>query len=238
MLSPSPHWWSLMFIVYIYTWNHIFSDQIPSPHGEITIVRMVPKEFSKLLMLKKHRPFSHLQDLVTFSFATNQPHTRAPMSNMLPDFLITGPDFAWKGYGGYGTMGEMRWGLNWCENYFYTWCVFKRWSTFWFGCRLAMKWPILGALAIQKWRVNIGQLDAFEKKKWSKASNFGVWSILFSPRTVNWDLLKGQRRVKIEIGQVSIPTDLRNGDVGRCRTSSQKQQAWAWECNQQLLGIW
>ena len=29
-----------------------------------------------------------------------QAHTRAPFSNMLPDFLITGPDFEWKGHGG------------------------------------------------------------------------------------------------------------------------------------------
>lgn len=52
-----------------------------------------------------------LKDLVTFSFATNQPHTRAPMSNMLPDFLITGPDFAWKGYGGVVAAGfwDERW---------------------------------------------------------------------------------------------------------------------------------
>jgi len=41
-----------------------------------------------------------LIDLVSFSFATNQPHTRAPMSNMLPDFVVTGPEFRWRGYGG------------------------------------------------------------------------------------------------------------------------------------------
>ena len=34
-------------------------------------------------------------DLVSYSFATNQPHTRAPMSNMLPDFMVVGPDFRW-----------------------------------------------------------------------------------------------------------------------------------------------
>ena len=37
---------------------------------------------------------------MTYSFASNQPHTRAPMSNMLPDVMVTGPDFLWKGYGG------------------------------------------------------------------------------------------------------------------------------------------
>lgn len=38
--------------------------------------------------------------LVASSYATNQPHTRAPLSNMLPDFVVVGPDFAWKGHGG------------------------------------------------------------------------------------------------------------------------------------------
>lgn len=41
-----------------------------------------------------------LRSLVVQTFATNQAHTRAPFSNMLPDFLITGPDFEWKGHGG------------------------------------------------------------------------------------------------------------------------------------------
>ena len=35
-----------------------------------------------------------------YSFATNQPHTRAPFSNMLPDYVLTGPDFRRMGYGG------------------------------------------------------------------------------------------------------------------------------------------
>ena len=39
--------------------------------------------------------------LITASaFTTNQPHTRAPFSNMLPDFLVIGPDFEWQGHGG------------------------------------------------------------------------------------------------------------------------------------------
>ena len=39
--------------------------------------------------------------LITASaFTTNQPHTRAPFSNMLPDVLVIGPDFEWQGHGG------------------------------------------------------------------------------------------------------------------------------------------
>ena len=52
-----------------------------------------------------------LVDLVSFSFATNQAHTRAPMSNMLPDFMVTGPDFRWRGYGGIVAAGY--WDANW-----------------------------------------------------------------------------------------------------------------------------
>ena len=41
-----------------------------------------------------------LAGLVVQTYATNQPHTRAPFSNMLPDFVVAGPEFAWKGHGG------------------------------------------------------------------------------------------------------------------------------------------
>jgi len=52
-----------------------------------------------------------LRDLVTYSFATNQAHTRAPMSNMLPDFFVTGPEFLWRGYGGVVAAGY--WDAEW-----------------------------------------------------------------------------------------------------------------------------
>lgn len=42
-----------------------------------------------------------LAGLVTQTFATSQPHTRAPFSNMLPDWVVAGPEFAWKGHGGF-----------------------------------------------------------------------------------------------------------------------------------------
>jgi len=127
---------------------------------------------------------SHLlQDLVTFSFATNQPHTRAPMSNMLPDFLITGPDFAWKGYGGDGTMGGnsfygkshgnhmelchyFLWGNElMCFFYFSTWCVFKRWEKQKIVVSEPgheMTHPSVGALASQKVRLTHSKKNVIE----------------------------------------------------------------------------
>eukprot|EP00927_Polykrikos_kofoidii_P049711 TRINITY_DN43727_c0_g1_i1.p1 TRINITY_DN43727_c0_g1~~TRINITY_DN43727_c0_g1_i1.p1 ORF type:complete len:986 (-),score=93.86 TRINITY_DN43727_c0_g1_i1:212-3052(-) len=55
--------------------------------------------------------YQALEDLVSFSFATNQAHTRAPMSNMLPDFLVSGPEFRWRGYGGVVAAGY--WDAKW-----------------------------------------------------------------------------------------------------------------------------
>jgi len=54
-----------------------------------------------------------LIDLVSFSFATNQAHTRAPLSNMLPDFFVAGPEFRWKGWGGIVAAGylDAAWGI-------------------------------------------------------------------------------------------------------------------------------
>ena len=126
---------------------------------------------------------SHLlQDLVTFSFATNQPHTRAPMSNMLPDFLITGPEFAWKGYGGdgwrweatlftgnhmeitwksHGTVPWNLWGIDVFFLLFYILCVFKRWEK-----QKIVVSEIGHEMAHPCWcfSQSKSQVDAFEKK--------------------------------------------------------------------------
>jgi len=61
-----------------------------------------------------------LEDIVSFSFATNQPHTRAPMSNMLPDFFVIGPEFRWRGYGGVVAAGywDARWRVAGHSAYF------------------------------------------------------------------------------------------------------------------------
>ena len=41
-----------------------------------------------------------LRQITVQAFSTNQPHTRAPFSNMLPDFLVVGDEFEWQGHGG------------------------------------------------------------------------------------------------------------------------------------------
>lgn len=55
--------------------------------------------------------FAGITDVVKISFASNQALTRAAYTNMVPDFLVTGPEFRWKGYGGLYAIGF--WGNEW-----------------------------------------------------------------------------------------------------------------------------
>ena len=61
-----------------------------------------------------------LTQLVASSYASNQPHTRAPFSNMLPDFFVIGPHFAWKGHGGVVAAGffDEAWHIAQQSSYF------------------------------------------------------------------------------------------------------------------------
>ena len=52
-----------------------------------------------------------VRSLVQYSFASNQALTRPPFSNMVPDFLVAGPRFAERGYGGALAMGH--WDHRW-----------------------------------------------------------------------------------------------------------------------------
>ncbi|CAE7215455.1 unnamed protein product [Symbiodinium microadriaticum] len=83
--------------------------------GQYSAVFRAPAEGSKALgaldLVVTALENQALVDLVSYSFATNQPHTRAPMSNMLPDFMVAGPHFRWKGYGGVVAAGY--WDESW-----------------------------------------------------------------------------------------------------------------------------
>eukprot|EP01052_Picozoa_sp_SAG31_P033081 SAG31_NODE_3694_length_3982_cov_2.807108_2_plen_506_part_00 len=52
-----------------------------------------------------------LQQLVSFSYTSNQPLTRAAFTNMFPDFILAGPDYEAQGYGGVLAAGF--WGPEW-----------------------------------------------------------------------------------------------------------------------------
>ncbi|KAJ1494144.1 hypothetical protein T484DRAFT_1878323 [Baffinella frigidus] len=52
-----------------------------------------------------------LRDALSLGQPTIPPMVRAPYTNMQPDFVVTGPDFAWKGVGGILAAGF--WGNEW-----------------------------------------------------------------------------------------------------------------------------
>ena len=52
-----------------------------------------------------------LEALLRYSFSLQQALTRAPYSNMVPDFMVAGPEYAWKGYGGLKAAGF--WSNTW-----------------------------------------------------------------------------------------------------------------------------
>ena len=55
-----------------------------------------------------------MERAVRFSFSISQALTRAPFSNMAPDFLVMGPEYRYKGYGGLLAAGFWNhyWGID------------------------------------------------------------------------------------------------------------------------------
>ncbi|XP_067681590.1 uncharacterized protein [Haliotis asinina] len=64
-----------------------------------------------------------LMDIISLATPTIPPMARSPFSNLVPDYVITGPDFGWKGPGGfscagfYGNQWEYRSDLSSCFCY-------------------------------------------------------------------------------------------------------------------------
>ncbi|XP_071079851.1 uncharacterized protein [Haliotis cracherodii] len=64
-----------------------------------------------------------LMDIISLATPTIPPMARSPFSNLVPDYVITGPDFGWKGPGGfscagfYGNQWEYRSDLSSCSCY-------------------------------------------------------------------------------------------------------------------------
>jgi hypothetical protein len=46
-----------------------------------------------------------LRDAISYSFSGNTPLTRAPFSNMVADYMVTGPQFRGRGLGGLQAAG-------------------------------------------------------------------------------------------------------------------------------------
>jgi hypothetical protein len=49
--------------------------------------------------------FDGLRDITSYSFSSNTPLTRAAFTNMVPDFMVTSPQFAARGMGGIRAAG-------------------------------------------------------------------------------------------------------------------------------------
>ncbi|XP_033736186.1 LOW QUALITY PROTEIN: uncharacterized secreted protein ARB_06907-like [Pecten maximus] len=64
-----------------------------------------------LVMLLLANSIEGLRDIVSLATPTIPPMTRSPFSNLLPDYVVTGPDFGWKGPGGFLCAGF--WGNHW-----------------------------------------------------------------------------------------------------------------------------
>ena len=67
-----------------------------------------------------------IRQLVEYSFASNQALTRAPLSNMVPDFLVAGPRFRERGYGGALAVGHWDHRWRWAQDVSSMRCSFAR----------------------------------------------------------------------------------------------------------------
>mmetsp|Transcript_72301 Transcript_72301/g.170086 ORF Transcript_72301/g.170086 Transcript_72301/m.170086 type:complete len:352 (+) Transcript_72301:36-1091(+) len=82
-----------------------------SPLHRLSSTSSLPPTVDPLALVVAGTDLPAMRTLLQFSFAMNQPLTRAPLSNMVPDFFVTSPDYEWKGYGGLSAAGY--WGNSW-----------------------------------------------------------------------------------------------------------------------------
>ncbi|GAB1609702.1 uncharacterized secreted protein ARB_06907-like [Argonauta hians] len=75
------------------------------------ILSLVPNGKDNLALLLMGQSFEGLLDVVSLATPTIPPMCRSPFSNLIPDFVITGPSFPLKGPGGFHCAGF--WGNDW-----------------------------------------------------------------------------------------------------------------------------
>eukprot|EP01097_Dermamoeba_algensis_P008006 TRINITY_DN5184_c0_g1_i1.p1 TRINITY_DN5184_c0_g1~~TRINITY_DN5184_c0_g1_i1.p1 ORF type:complete len:451 (+),score=128.00 TRINITY_DN5184_c0_g1_i1:154-1506(+) len=61
-------------------------------------------------------------DIVNFSFSSSPPLTRAAFTNMVPDYLVSGPEYRWKGYGGLLAAGHFDNNWKWSPSTSFSSC--------------------------------------------------------------------------------------------------------------------
>nr|XP_054758103.1 uncharacterized protein LOC129264279 [Lytechinus pictus] len=72
---------------------------------------LAPQRKGLLALVLMGNSLQGLEDIMRLASPTIPPMTRSPFSNMVPDYVITGPDFRAKGPGGYECAGF--WGNRW-----------------------------------------------------------------------------------------------------------------------------
>jgi len=84
----------------------------PSP--QTGAVFLAPHAGSRLALVISGNSFEGIRDAVHLATPTIPPMTRSPFSNMVPDYVITGPQFRARGPGGYLCAGfwNNRWGYG------------------------------------------------------------------------------------------------------------------------------
>nr|XP_006825285.1 PREDICTED: uncharacterized protein LOC102809823 [Saccoglossus kowalevskii] len=75
------------------------------------VLFLAPHRGTGLALILAGNSLEGIKDIVKLASPTIPPMTRSPFSNMVPDFVITGPEFKAKGPGGYLCAGF--WGNKW-----------------------------------------------------------------------------------------------------------------------------
>ncbi|XP_071799863.1 uncharacterized protein [Asterias amurensis] len=107
------------------SWSNHFLDKVPLRTTERGIelgecifeaertgaLFLAPHQSNKLALVLLGSSLHGLKDVVQLAAPTIPPMTRSPFSNLIPDYVLTGPDFRSRGPGGYLCTGF--WGNKW-----------------------------------------------------------------------------------------------------------------------------
>jgi len=79
--------------------------------GALFIGPWEDQEVTRIYMIIHATDEDGFRDIIKVGTPTIPPMTRGPFMNMVPDWVVTGPEFSWKGVGGY--LGVGYWGNYW-----------------------------------------------------------------------------------------------------------------------------
>lgn len=88
-----------------------FSGNCVFESRDIGVLSLVPHSGSRLALVVTGTSLSSIHDVMHLATPTIPPMARSPFSNLVPDYVLTGPDFKAHGPGGYLCAGF--WGNHW-----------------------------------------------------------------------------------------------------------------------------